>query len=412
MMRNAHFKDKAMPKGPKQNSNLKAVVATTLPFKQIILPSNCAQANSNTHQMVNSTTTEKAARERNNLLNMQPPTVIRASAYQSINNSRIIKIIPVTRSQLNKLIVAPTTCKTAHSKSSVAIPKIVGTSARTIKKVSNANAIKKVPVLKITINKKYNKPPASNLKMNKRALDAASNIGIHERKKGDEGVNPDVRDRARDIDAIREPIIVDLVATKTKNATVGMNSAYTSKIAYARKGDLSRDNSRQTSAEKVRYLYTKAQRDCDILRIRLRALKERQKQEKLEVRKLQAHLGELSKDVAKEPVNEKPEEYSARKRTPLLLGDTEEDECEKLLRKVRRIQRDILNPNYSATASDKRLERTSTKTKITRVYGRRKTSDGSEVIVLKREIVNKVRNSADVLEDFKSEDYVEPAVET
>ena len=168
----------------------------------------------------------------------------------------------------------------------------------------------------------------------------------------------------------------------------------------------------QTSAEKVRYLYTKAQRDCDILRIRLRALKERQKQEKLEVRKLQLYLGELSKDVTKESVNEKSEEHSARKRTPLLLGDTEEDECEKLLRKVRRIQRDILNPNYSATASDKKLERTSTKKKITKVYGRCKTNNGSEVIVLKREIVSKVRNGTDAVEDFKFKDYVEPAVKT
>lgn len=141
-------------------------------------------------------------------------------------------------------------------------------------------------------------------------------------------------------------------------------------------------------------------------------MKERQKQEKLEVRKLQLHLGDLSKDLAKESVNEKSEEYSARRRAPLLLGDTEEDECEELLRKVRRIQRDILSPSYSATASDKKLERTSTKDKTTRVYGRRKTSNASEVIVVKREVISEVRNSADVVEDFKSGDYVEPAVKT
>ena len=241
MIRNAHFKDKDMHKGPKQNNNLKTIVATKLPFKQITLRSNCVQTNSNTHQMVNSSTIEKAARERNNLSKMQPPILIRASAYQSINNSKIIKIIPVTRSQLNKLI-APTTCKTANSKSSIAIPNI-STNTKMIKKVSNANAIKKVPVLKITINKKYNKPPASNLKTNKHALDVANNIEIHETKKDDEGINPDIKDHVRNIDEIREPIVVDLVPTKNKIATVGTNKTYTSKIAYARKGDLSRDNS-------------------------------------------------------------------------------------------------------------------------------------------------------------------------
>lgn len=243
MIRNAHFKDKDMHKGPKQSNKLKTVAATTLPFKQITLPSNCVQTNTNTRQMVNSSTTEKGVRERNNHSKMQPPTVIRASAYQSINNSRIIKIIPVTRSQLNKLIVAPTTCKAAHSKSGIAIPKIISTNARAIKKVSNVNAIKKVPVLKITINKKYNKPPASNLKMNKHALGAADNIDIHETRKGDAGINADVRDHVQSIDAVREPIVVDLVPMKNKNATVGANSACASKIAYARKGDLSRDNS-------------------------------------------------------------------------------------------------------------------------------------------------------------------------
>lgn len=104
-------------------------------------------------------------------------------------------------------------------------------------------------------------------------------------------------------------------------------------------------------------MYTKAQRDCDVLRIRLKALRERHKQEKEEIKKLQTHLDNHYKNVIKESQNEIATSNLKRKKLFVSLEDPEEkDEYEKLLREVRKIKQDILNPKYPVTASNKKLE--------------------------------------------------------
>ncbi|XP_076170355.1 mitochondrial ribosomal protein L48 isoform X2 [Ptiloglossa arizonensis] len=207
----------------------------------------------------------------------------------------------------------------------------------------------------------------SNLDKSKHVSNVTNNIDVYKTTKcyTYNKVKTNLKNCVQNIAVSPKPVIINLVpvvfdkSIKCEDITMETkNACTTSKIAYTRKGDLSRDNSRnQTSAERIRYLYTKAQRDCDVLRIRLKALRERHKQEKEEIKKLQTHLDNHYKNVIKESQNEIATSNLKRKKLFVSLEDPEEkDEYEKLLREVRKIKQDILNPKYPVTASNKKLE--------------------------------------------------------
>lgn len=63
-----------------------------------------------------------------------------------------------------------------------------------------------------------------------------------------------------------------------------------------------------TSAERIQYLYTKAKRDCHMLRMRLKALPERHLQEKEEIKRLQIYLQCYYKNF-EGYINEMSEDY-------------------------------------------------------------------------------------------------------
>ncbi|XP_076230969.1 uncharacterized protein LOC143177080 [Calliopsis andreniformis] len=268
---------------------------------------------------------------------MQSPTVISTSINQK---------------QLNMVSPKQDISKSINSKSKIIVRKINNINAST-----NDNVVKKVPVLKITINKKYNKICASNININKHTLNVTNNINVHkaEKNQNNNEIKSELKDDIHTAATSSKSMIFNLVPivfekpNKIENAMVDIKNICTPKAIYVRKGDLSRDHSRQTAAERIRYLYTKAQRDCDILKIRLKALKERHKQEKEEVHRLQRYLAETYKGITKESFNEILKECTKRKISE------EEDEYEELLKKVRKLREDILDPKYSILISNNKL---------------------------------------------------------
>ncbi|KZC07677.1 hypothetical protein WN55_07997 [Dufourea novaeangliae] len=67
------------------------------------------------------------------------------------------------------------------------------------------------------------------------------------------------------------------------------------------------------------------------------------------------YLNNLNKNVTRKSINEMSDGHLKRKQSFVSLEDAgEEDECEKLLRKVKKIKQDILNLKHSYTTSKKR----------------------------------------------------------
>ncbi|KAG7204557.1 hypothetical protein KM043_004981 [Ampulex compressa] len=190
---------------------------------------------------------------------------------------------------------------------------------------------------------------------------------------------------------------------------------------YAKKGDLSRNSVRNlTSAERIRYLYTKAQRDCDILRIRLKALRERHRQEQEEIKKLQAHLTIFDSDIQDEYESEVSETQSKRRKTSIIVEDAEEeDEYEKLLREVRKMKQDILNQREPFTASKNVLQKNvDSRSESYIKYEQVAVEDGEivgEIYEDCNQSVNKISEESDVElksldNECKEQDYLEPVI--
>ncbi|XP_031834233.1 uncharacterized protein LOC116427708 isoform X2 [Nomia melanderi] len=231
----------------------------------------------------------------------------------------------------------------------------------TSEKVSSVKVTSKVPILRITINKMYNKPYTSELDENKltaNTISSTDNIVKIEENNMIEKRDTNSTNCMQSV-ASSKPILFNLIPVvfekpiKCKDTCTETKNTHVPKVAYTRRGDLSRDTRNQTISERIKYLHTKAQRDCDILRIRLKALRERHKQEKIEIAKLETYLSELSKHKS---INVISGRHLKRKKLFVSLKDTEEDECQKLLRKVRKIKDEILKSRCPITAAKRNLE--------------------------------------------------------
>lgn len=206
----------------------------------------------------------------------------------------------------------------------------------------------KVPILKITINKKYNKRfipypgcwaqtnstenvnSDNDLKLNNMCKNAKFNLT--EAKKDINAQKPVAHN---DINSRSEK------HTKWRIANVKpRDDLEVLKRTWKRKGDLSRENVRnQTNAERLRHLNTKAQRELEILTIRLKALKERYKFEKKEIAKLNKYLSLHWKDIPIEPVNEiTNNQVKTEGICTNFVKSENEDEYEKMLREVRKMK--------------------------------------------------------------------------
>lgn len=218
----------------------------------------------------------------------------------------------------------------------------------------------KVPILKITINKKYNRPRVSKVHENKLSSNISDTdiiCGV-EKNEMNETTDPGLLKYTGNIVAPSKAVIFNLIpvnlipvlekSANHKDTFMETRQAYTPKVAYTRRGNLSRDTRNQSIAERVKYLHTKAQRDCDVLRIRLKALRERHKHEKKEIKRLQIYLGNLSKNKS---IHEIDKRHLKRETSFVSLQNAEEDECEKLLRKVRKIKQEMLDLKYPITTS-------------------------------------------------------------
>ncbi|XP_076625222.1 uncharacterized protein LOC143343832 [Colletes latitarsis] len=384
------------------------------------------QANASMHQEVNNLNILKDGSEENNLLTMQPPTVIPKLKTQSPNNLGIRKLIPITQMQFNEALSRFNSNKVVNSKSNRAVSSIKDMSTNTVKKVSNVKATTKVPILKITINKQYNKPPRPNLNESKNVLNVTKNISHSKTNITNNNAKTDQKVYVPNIVISPKPVIFKLIPIvvekpiKCENTVVETKNTCTSKIAYTRKGELTRDYTRiQTSTDRIRYLYTKAQRDCDVLRIRLKALRERHKQEEEEIKKLQTHLDNHYRNTEEKSCVEISTRHFKRKRSYMSSENPEEkDEYEKLLREVRKIKQDILNPKYPVTASNIELEQTNifnhNESKIRKEYKRLIINNMSEANVMKsRQISTKIYNNDFKKTRFnvKSSDIVIPKAE-
>ncbi|CAK9823764.1 hypothetical protein ANTRET_LOCUS2041 [Anthophora retusa] len=287
---------------------------------------------------------------------MQLSTVILESVNQLANYSKGTKSVPIVQNQLNKVLLIYIVDETVDSKFNMAIPTINGVHAYTLKTESDIKSTMKIPVLKITINKRYNKPCTSNINQNTQ-ISTVNNIDVTcktEKSNFIKETNSHLKNDAQNVSHSSKPIISNVVPAVSekpityKNEVTKTKDMYVPKNAYTRKGDLSRDHSRtQTSTERIRYLYTKAQRDCNVLRMRLKALRERYLREKEEIKKLQIHLGNCYKNIAKERVTEISEDCLKKEKLFTSSDDTEEEgkeeEYERLLRKVKKIKHDISN---------------------------------------------------------------------
>ncbi|XP_076644368.1 uncharacterized protein LOC143354284 [Halictus rubicundus] len=228
------------------------------------------------------------------------------------------------------------------------------------KTVSDVNVTSKVPILKITINKKYNRPCVSKVEENKLSSNISNTDIICAVKKNDmnKTIDPNLSNYTKSIVAPSKAVIFNLIPVNLipvleksmnyKETVMETRHAYAPKVAYTRRGNLSRDTRNQSITERIKYLHTKAQRDCDVLRIRLKALRERHKQEKKEIKKLQIYLGNLSKNKS---IDKVAKGHLKRKTSFVSLEDAEEDECEKLLRKARKIKQEIIDLKYPITTS-------------------------------------------------------------
>ncbi|XP_076382253.1 uncharacterized protein LOC143260498 isoform X2 [Megalopta genalis] len=231
----------------------------------------------------------------------------------------------------------------------------------TPKTVSGAKVTSKVPILKITINKKYNRPCVSKLDDNKLTSGITSNTDTCEIGKSDmtKPIETNLINYTQNVVAPSKATIFNLIpvvlekSVKYTDNFMETRHTYTPKVSFTRRGDLSRDTRNQSIAERIKYLHTKAQRDCDILRIRLKALRERHKQEKEEIKKLQIYLSNLSKDKS---ITKVLKGQLKRKKSFISLEDMEEKECEKLLKKVRKMKQEILDLQYPAVTSKEELE--------------------------------------------------------
>ncbi|CAK9801227.1 hypothetical protein ANTQUA_LOCUS2762 [Anthophora quadrimaculata] len=285
---------------------------------------------------------------------MQLSTVILESVNQPINYSKGTKSVPIVQNQLNKVLLISIVNETVNSKFNMAIPTTNGVHAYTLKTESDIKSTMKIPVLKITINKRYNKPCAPNINQNTQ-ISTVNNIDVTcktEKSNFIKETNSHLKNDAQNISHSTKPIVSNVVpavfekSITYKNEVTKTKDMYVPKNAYTRKGDLSRDHSRtQTSTERIRYLYTKAQRDCNVLRMRLKALRERYLREKEEIKKLQVHLGNCYKNIAKEHVTETSEDCLKKEKLFTSSDDTEEEgkeeEYKRLLRKVKKIKYDI-----------------------------------------------------------------------
>ncbi|XP_054009614.1 uncharacterized protein LOC128892956 [Hylaeus anthracinus] len=342
------------------------------------------KGNSSMQEEVNNSNVVNDASKGNNSLTMQPPTTIpKPRTPCTPNGLGMRKLIPVTQSQFNEALSKFNSNKTVHLKPNKEVPTVRDTNISPIKKVSNVKITTKVPVLKITINKKYKKPPMINLDRIKHEQDISIHTDHSKVKKcyTNNRVKADLKNCVQNIFASPKPPVTNSVPVslekpdiKCEITTTETKSVCTPKAAYTRKGDLSRHNSRnQSSAEKIRYLYSKAQRDCDILRIRLKALKGRHKEEKEEMQKLQIHLNNHYKNLAEKSC-ESMKQFKKKKLYVSLENPEEKDEYEKLLREVRKIKQDLLNPNYPVKKLNRKLAQTNVfnrnKNKISKEYKR------------------------------------------
>lgn len=122
---------------------------------------------------------------------MQSPTTISKPINELTNKSKTMKVF-IIRKQLSKVSSKAVMKKSLNLKSSILIPKINNINAS-----ENANVVKKVPVLKITINKKYNKVHAPNIDINKCAPNVVNNSNVAnkiEKNMVNEDTRPDLKD--------------------------------------------------------------------------------------------------------------------------------------------------------------------------------------------------------------------------
>ncbi|XP_078037314.1 uncharacterized protein LOC144470245 [Augochlora pura] len=232
----------------------------------------------------------------------------------------------------------------------------------TPKTVSGVKHTSKVPILKITIIKKYNRPCISKLDDNKPASEVTNNTDISEIGKSE--INKPIETNSisctHNVVAPSKATIFNLIpivlekSVKYTDHFMETRNTYTPKVSFTRRGDLSRDTRNQSIAERIKYLHTKAQRDCHILRIRLKALREKHKQEKEELNKLEIYLSNLRKD--KSINNSVLNRQLKRKKPVVFLEDTEEKECQKLLEKVRKMKQEVLDLKYPAITPKEELE--------------------------------------------------------
>lgn len=206
----------------------------------------------------------------------------------------------------------------------------------------------KVPILKITINKKYNKRLAPYPEFWDQTH-TTENVNFNDNLKGSDlqgntSLNSaDIKTDSNPQNSVAHNPISDRIEKHIKwkyaNAKE-KDDIDASKRTWKRKGDLSRESVRnQTNAERLRHLNTKAQRELEILTIRLKALKERYKFEKKEIVKLNKYLSLHCKDIPIEPTNEITKERSKIDSNCTNFIESEnEDEYEKMLREVRKMK--------------------------------------------------------------------------
>ncbi|XP_076294720.1 uncharacterized protein LOC143215957 isoform X2 [Lasioglossum baleicum] len=116
----------------------------------------------------------------------------------------------------------------------------------------------KVPILKITIHKKYNRPRVSKVDENKLSSNISNTDIICEVEKNEmnETIDPSLSKYTGNIVAPSEAVICNLIpvnlipvlekSVNHKDTFMETRHAYTPKVAYTRRGNLSRDTTTKT----------------------------------------------------------------------------------------------------------------------------------------------------------------------
>ncbi|XP_015588854.1 THAP domain-containing protein 5 [Cephus cinctus] len=302
------------------------------------------------------------------LLQSSPVILIPAQINQMTNISQPVVQVPsggqVTQSKLRKILPKPSPCIftmfdniVQPQMNKVPIPKLNNVNVSKTNNIiettpttpcaSKTGTVKK-PILRITINKKYDSSPPPII--------SESYETVYLPQKNEH--NPEytfIKVKSGNNEVLHNKCdSADNIGTCSPTEPKTRNIKQTNSTSISEQADIIPEsvstksidmpwNRESPSTAKLQYLYAKARQDCYQLRKRLKTLHEKQKLEQQEVKKLHSHLAELGRKIqhsyqtnAAEPRGKRKSKFNKN-----FNNDVDEDEYEELLKEVRRIKQDI-----------------------------------------------------------------------